>query len=128
MDNRLMAPWGSFICLVTRLDWKVMFSDRRVVELVLPPVCGVFCCAVCVCALFWPDCPGVCAGCVAAGGGDCAPAGCCGARLDAVPGDVGGEMRVTPLVSSVFCEVSITDLAGSNVSSLCSPLVMSMSA
>src|SRR5438477_7968872 len=55
-------------------------------------------------------------------------AACCG-RLEAVPGGAGVTAgRVVPFESSVFCEVSMTDLLGSKVSSLCSPLVMSTSA
>ena len=103
-----------------------MLSDLRVVLLEFPPAFGVFC-AVCVLSsVFWPGS----AGCVAAGGVCCCAldaTACCGARLDAVPG-AAGSTRVTPLVSSDFCELTITDLAGSKVSSLCSPLVMSMSA
>src|SRR5580704_17095426 len=111
-----------------------MLSERRVVLVELPPVrAGVCCAALCAPAGCPFGCPG-CAGCVpaagvAAGGVCCAFEGevCCGGRLEAVPG-IPPPMRVVPLCSSVFCELVITDLEGSNVSSLCSPLVMSMSA
>ena len=37
------------------------------------------------------------------------------------------DASIAPLISSVFCELTITDFAGSKVSSLCSPLVKSQS-
>ncbi len=46
-------------------------------------------------------------------------------RLEAVPGVP--EAIAPPLMSSVFCELIITDLLGSNVSSLCSALLKSQS-
>src|SRR5689334_12500868 len=46
-------------------------------------------------------------------------------RLDAVPGTP--DAVLVPAISSVRCEVTITDFAGSKVSSLCSPLVKSHS-
>src|ERR1700693_2217625 len=44
-------------------------------------------------------------------------------RFAAVPGDP--ALSVEPVLSSVFCEVSITDLLWCTFSSLCSPLVKS---
>ena len=46
-------------------------------------------------------------------------------RLEAVPGISGNRAR--SVTSSVFCELSITECAGSRVSSCCSPLVRSQS-
>src|SRR5277367_5441421 len=46
-------------------------------------------------------------------------------KFAAVPGDP--ALRADPVLSSVFCELSMTDLLGSTVSSLCSPLVKSQS-
>src|SRR5580704_1105923 len=100
-----------------------MFSVRRTVLFVLPAGRDAACCCAgcCVCACC--VCAGWVAGAAAADGEDVCGCG----RFAAVPGTP-EAIRVVPLVSSVFCELTITERVGSNVSSLCSPLVMSTSA
>src|SRR5580658_2629721 len=101
-----------------------MLSERFVDEVVVPA--GRVAAACCAGVDAAPGVAGLAAGVAGLAGGVVVDAVVGGGKLDAVPGGVGPVPgRVLPLESSTFCDVAMTDLVGSNVSSLSSPLVMS---